>query len=613
MGNGTGNRKLANQHIINWVEEQAALCRPDAIFWCNGSEEEKNALTRAAVETGILIELNQKKLPGCYLHRSNPDDVARSEQCTFICTPTQEEAGPTNNWLAPREMYSKLRSLCDGAMRGRTMYVVPYLMGPPRSPLSKVGVELTDSIYVVLSMRIMARMGRVAWEQLGDGDEFNRGLHCMLDVNPGRRYIAHFPQDNAVISIGSNYGGNALLGKKCLSLRIGSYLGRDEGWLAEHMLILGVEAPNGEKTYVTAAFPSACGKTNFAMLVPPPRFKDWKISTVGDDIAWMKAGADGRLYAINPEAGYFGVAPGTSAKSNPNAMEIVRCDTIFTNVALLPDGDVWWEGKTDVPPREALDWRGQPWTPDSKEKAAHPNSRFCSPMTNNPALDPAVNDPRGVPVSAIIFGGRRATTAPLVYQAFNWIHGVYVGATIGSEMTAAASWSDKATGRPEDKETVATSRRPLVSPSSIVRRDPMAMLPFCGYNIGDYFRHWLSMRKRIQFVPRIFHVNWFRKDGRGEYLWPGYGENMRVLKWIVDRCHGRADANETPLGWVPGPKSFDLEGLPSFTPERLAKAQTIDLDEWRRELLSQDELFMKIYPHLPKEMVFQRELLVSRL
>ena len=610
MGNETGIRKLANQHIIKWVEGQAALCRPDAIFWCDGSEEEKEVLTRAAVETGVLIELNQKKFPGCYLHRSNPNDVARSEQCTFICTPTQEEAGPTNNWVAPREMYSMLRRLCDGAMRGRTMYVVPYLMGPPGSPLSKVGVELTDSIYVVLSMRIMARMGRVAWEQLGDGDDFNRGLHCMLDVAPERRYIVHFPQDNAVISVGSNYGGNALLGKKCLALRIGSYLGRDEGWLAEHMLILGVESPTGEKTYVTAAFPSACGKTNFAMLVPPPHFRGWKISTVGDDIAWMKAGDNGRLYAINPEAGYFGVAPGTTPKSNPNAMEIVRCDTIFTNVALLPDGDVWWEGKTEIPPSEALDWRGQPWTPESKEKAAHPNSRFCSPMANNPALDPAVNDPQGVPVSAIIFGGRRATTVPLVYQAFNWIHGVYVGATTGSEMTAAASaGAERQTGSGVRPST--TEVRP--APPGQVRRDPMAMLPFCGYNIGDYFRHWLSMRKRIQFVPRIFHVNWFRKDERGEYLWPGYGENMRVLKWIVDRCHGRADANETPLGWVPGPNSFDLEGLPSFTPERLAKAQTIDLDEWRRELLSQDELFIKIYPHLPKEMVFQRELLVARL
>ncbi len=590
MGNELGTCRMSNRHVTNWVQEQTALCQPDMIFWCDGSEEEKATLTRIAVETGVLIELNQKKLPGCYLHRSNPNDVARSEQSTFICTPTRDEAGPTNNWLPPREMYGRLRALADEAMRGRTMYVVPYLMGPPGSPLSKVGIELTDSIYVVLSMRVMTRMGRVAWEHLGDGYEFNRGLHCMLDVNPERRYIAHFPQDNAVISIGSNYGGNALLGKKCVALRIGSYLGRNEGWLAEHMLILGVESPTGEKTYVTAAFPSACGKTNFAMLVPPPHFKNWRIWTVGDDIAWMKPGADGYLYAINPEAGYFGVAPGTSAKSNPNAMKIIRCDTIFTNVALLPDGDVWWEGKTDEPPAHAIDWCGKPWTPESKEKAAHPNSRFCSPMANNPALDPAANDPRGVPISAIIFGGRRATTAPLVYQAFNWIHGIYIGATIGSETTAAAGGT-----------------------LGQVRRDPMAMLPFCGYNLGDYFRHWLAMRKFIQHVPRIFHVNWFRRDEHGEYLWPGYGENMRVLKWIVDRCHGRANANETPLGWVPGPHSFDLAGMPADAPVRLAKAQTIDLNEWRRELLSQDELFMKLYAHLPKEMVFQRELLVSRL
>jgi phosphoenolpyruvate carboxykinase (GTP) len=585
-----GTRQLSNRHIIRWVEEITALCSPDRVHWCDGSEAERQALTEQALREKVLIELNQQKLPRCYLHRSEPNDVARAEQCTFICTPTRDEAGPTNNWVPPREMYSKLRGLCTEAMRGRTLYVIPYLMGPPESPLSKIGVELTDSIYVVLSMRIMTRMGRVAWEHLGESDDFNRGLHCMLDLNPERRYIAHFPHDNAVISVGSNYGGNVLLGKKCLALRIGSYLGRNEGWLAEHMLILGLESPSGEKTYVTAAFPSACGKTNFAMMLPPPRFKDWKIWTVGDDIAWMKPGADGRLYAINPEAGYFGVAPGTNASSNPNAMQIISRDTIFTNVAVTPDGDVWWEGKTEAPPPELIDWRGRRWAPGSPEKAAHPNSRFTSPMANNPALDPAVNDRNGVPVSAIIFGGRRSTTTPLVYQAFNWIHGVYVGATLGSETTAAGGG---AIGQ--------------------VRRDPMAMLPFCGYNMGDYFRHWLSMRKLIQYPPRIFHVNWFRKDEGGRYLWPGFGENMRVLKWIVDRCHGRADANETPLGWVPGPNSFDLEALPASIAESVAAAQTIDFNEWRRELLSQDELFMKLYAHLPKEMVFQRELLVSRL
>jgi phosphoenolpyruvate carboxykinase (GTP) len=585
-----GERNTDNPHVLAWVEESARLCRPDGIFWCDGSEEERAMLTAEAVRTGILIELNQQKLPRCHLHRSNPNDVARVEDRTFICTRTQDEAGPTNNWIAPKVMYERLRELCAGAMLGRTMFVVPYLMGPPGSPLTKVGIELTDSIYVVLSMRIMARMGNVAYRHLGASDDFNRGLHAMLDVTPEKRFIAHFPHDNAVISTGSNYGGNVLLGKKCLALRIGSYLGRDEGWLAEHMLILGVESPEGEKTYVTAAFPSACGKTNFAMLVPPSHFKGWKISTVGDDIAWMKPDSEGVLRAINPEAGYFGVAPGTSGETNPNAMKIVACDTIFTNVALLPDGDVWWEGKTEKPPERAIDWRGNDWTPASKEKAAHPNSRFCSPMKNNPALDPAVNDPNGVPVSAIIFGGRRATTVPLVYQAFNWIHGIYVGATTGSEMTAAA-----------------------IGGAGQVRRDPMAMLPFCGYNMGDYFRHWIAMRKQISVPPRIFHVNWFRKDANGKFLWPGFGENMRVLKWIVDRCHGRADANETQLGWVPGPNSFDLTGMENFSAERLAQAQTINYDEWRRELLSQDELFMKLYAHLPKEMIFQRELLVSRL
>ena len=579
-----------NPALIAWINSQIQLCQPDQVHWCDGSEAERAALTEQAVGQGILVRLNQEKLPGCYYHRSNPNDVARVEQCTFICTQMQEEAGPTNNWMAPKAMYDKLRGLCAGAMKGRTMYVVPYLMGPAGSPLTKVGIELTDSLYVVLSMRIMARMGQVALEQLGDSDDFNRGLHCMLDLHPDRRFIAHFPQDNAVISVGSNYGGNVLLGKKCLALRIGSYLGRNEGWMAEHMLILGVESPNGEKTYVAAAFPSACGKTNFAMMVPPPHFKGWKIWTVGDDIAWMKPGPDGRLYAINPEAGYFGVVPGTNSKSNPIAVKIIQRDTIFTNVALTPDGDVWWEGKDGPVPQECLDWRGQRWTPESKEKAAHANSRFAAPMANNPSLDPLANDPNGVPISAIIFGGRRADTMPLVYQAFNWIHGVYIGATMGSEMTAAA-----------------------VGGQGQVRRDPMAMLPFCGYDMGDYFRHWIVMRKLIQFPPRIFHVNWFRKDSDGQFLWPGFGENMRVLKWIVDRCNGRANAVETPLGWVPYAKDFDLQGLKDYPPEKFDRVQNINYDDWRRELLQQDELFMKIYAHLPKELIFQRELLVARL
>ncbi len=585
-----GNCNTTNQTALAWIEQKIKLCEPDRVFWCDGSEREKELLTSQAVAQGILIELNQEKLPGCYYHRSNPNDVARVEQCTYICSESPRDAGPTNNWAPPREMYQKLNALCRGAMRGRTMYVVPYLMGPPGSPLAKVGIELTDSIYVALSMRIMTRMGDVAWRHLGDGDDFNRGLHCMLDVNPDRRYICHFPLDDAIISVGSAYGGNALLGKKCFALRIGSCLARRQGWMAEHMLILGVESPTGQKTYVVAAFPSACGKTNFAMMVPPPHFKGWKVWTIGDDIAWMRPGPDGRLYAVNPEFGYFGVAPGTNSKSNPNAMEIIRRDTIYTNVALTPDLDVWWEGKDGPPPKECLDWRGNKWTPESKEKAAHPNSRFAAPMTNNPMLAPEAHDPNGVPISAIIFGGRRADTMPLVYQAFNWIHGVSVGATMGSETTAAAAG---AVGQ--------------------VRHDPMAMLPFCGYNMGDYFQHWISMRKLIQVPPRIFHVNWFRRNAQGEFLWPGFGENMRVLKWIFDRCNGQANANETPLGWVPGAASFDLEGLEGYTPERLEQAQTINYDDWKRELLQQDELFMKLYSHLPKELIFQRELLVASL
>ena len=585
---GTCNTK--NAAVTQWVADAAGICQPERVYWCDGSETEKRALTAEAVERGVLIPLNPKKLPGCYLHRSNPNDVARSEQATFICTKRREDAGPTNNWAAPSAMRQQLQTLCKGGMRGRTMYVVPYLKGPPGSPLTKVGVELTDSVYVVLSMGIMTRMGALAWEELGDGDDFNRGLHCMLDVNPDRRFICHFPEDNEVISVGSNYGGNVLLGKKCLSLRIGSFLGRKEGWLAEHMLIVGIESPSGEKTFITAAFPSASGKTNVAMMVPPAHFKAWKVWTVGDDIAWMKPGSDGRLYAINPEAGYFGVVPGTNSMTNPNAMQAISHDTIYTNVALLPDGDVWWEGKDGPVPSECVDWKGNKWTPESKEPAAHPNSRFTTPMANNPMLAPEVHDPKGVPVSAIIFGGRRGSTLPLVYQAFNWIHGVYIGATMGSETTAAAAG---AVGQ--------------------IRRDPMAMLPFCGYNMGDYFTHWLAMRKSIRCLPRIFHVNWFRKDEQGKFMWPGFGENMRVLKWIVDRCHGCADAEETPLGWVPGPRAFDLRGMKGFSPKNLDKLQGINTEEWRKEVIAQDELFMKLYSNLPKELIFQRELLVARL
>ncbi|MCC7517784.1 MAG: phosphoenolpyruvate carboxykinase (GTP) [Verrucomicrobiae bacterium] len=585
-----GKCRSTNSTLNQWVADQAALLQPDRVFWCDGSPAEKDFLTEDAVRQGVLIRLDQKKLPGCYYHRSNPNDVARVEHCTFICTPRAEEAGPTNNWAAPAEMYEKLKGLCRGAMKGRTMYVVPYLMGPPGSPLAKVGVELTDSIYVALSMRVMTRMGELALRHLGDGKDFNRGLHTMLDVNPERRFICHFPQDNTIISVGSAYGGNVLLGKKCLALRIGSWLAREEGWLAEHMLILGVESPQGEKTWIAAAFPSACGKTNFAMMVPPAHYKGWKIWTVGDDIAWMKPGKDGRLRAINPEAGYFGVVPGTSLKSNPNAVATIQRDTIYTNVALTPDLDVWWEGKDGPPPAEALDWQGRKWTPASPSKAAHPNSRFAAPMTNNPCLAPEADDPEGVPISAIIFGGRRSTTVPLISQAFNWTHGVYLGATMGSEMTAAA-----------------------VGGAGQVRRDPMAMLPFCGYHMGDYFAHWLNMRSKIERLPRIFYVNWFRKNAKDEFLWPGFGENMRILKWIVDRCHGRAEADETALGWMPRLGEIDLEGLPDSTRERLREALAIKAEEWRQEVHAQDDLFIKLRSRLPKQLTENRDLLISRL
>ncbi len=580
-----------NPAVLAWVDEMARLCRPERIHWCDGSAEERDALTAQAVASGVLMRLDQQRLPGCHYHRSHPDDVARVEQCTFICTPGRDEVGPTNNWMEPTAMYAKLHALCAGGMKGRTMYVVPYLMGPPGSPLTKVGIELTDSVYVALSMRVMTRMGAVAWGELGDRDAFSRGLHCTLALDPAQRFIAHFPHDNAVISTNSNYGGNVLLGKKCLALRLGSWLGNREGWLAEHMLIMGVESPTGEKTFVAAAFPSACGKTNFAMLIPPQRFHGWKIWTVGDDIAWMRPAADGRLYAINPENGYFGVAPGTNGITNPTAMATIARDTIYTNVALTDDGDVWWEGKDGTAPLECTDWRGQRWTQRSETKAAHPNSRFCAPMAGNPGLAAEVNDPHGVPISAIIFGGRRATTFPLVMQAFNWAHGTYLGAMMGSEMTAAAAG------------TVGQ-----------VRRDPMAMLPFCGYHMGDYFTHWLDVGRKLSHPPRIFHVNWFRKDADSRFLWPGFGENMRVLKWIVDRCHGRAVGEETPLGWMPGDEEIDLVAMPGgYDRTRLQRAQRIDHEEWRQELALQQELFDKLGARMPKELVYERELLKSRL
>ena len=568
-----------------WVDEVARLTRPDHVVWCDGSEDEQRRLTEQAVRERVLIPLNERRRPGCYLHRSHPGDVARTENATFICTPNRDQAGPTNNWAAPEETYRKLSQWLRGSMRGRTMYVVPYLMGPEASEFARVGVELTDSVYVALNMRIMTRMGRVALDALGESDDFNRGLHSTLDLSPKRRLICHFPEDNAVWSVGSGYGGNALLSKKCFALRIASWLGRREGWLAEHMLILGLESPRGDTTYVAAAFPSACGKTNLAMLMPPLSINGWRVFTVGDDIAWLRVGKDGRLWAVNPEAGYFGVAPGTSPRSNPNAMRIVEHDTIFTNVALTPSGDVWWEGIGFEIPTGTVDWQGRPCMPGSGQPAAHPNSRFTAPMTNNPALSPHANDPRGVPISAIIFGGRRPTTVPLVLEAFDWNHGVYLGATMGSETTAAA------TGK-----------------VGVVRRDPMAMLPFCGYHIADYFAHWLAMGPHLKHPPKVFMVNWFRKDADGTFLWPGYGENLRVLEWIVNRVAGRGGARDTPVGMMPGESDLNLEGL-GISPDRLRAALAIKRDEWTAELQSQDEFFARLNCDLPREIEVQHETL----
>jgi phosphoenolpyruvate carboxykinase (GTP) len=586
---GSATTLTRNKALLDWVRDSAALVKPDRIVWCDGSEAEKERLTKHAVDTGVLIPLNPQKRPGCYLHRSNPNDVARVEHLTFICTRTKDAAGPTNNWMSPDEAYGKLTKLFDGSMKGRTMYVIPYVMGTIGSPISKVGIEITDSVYVVLNMRIMTRMGKPALDLLGASNDFNRGLHCTGDLNPERRYICHFPEDNTIWSFGSGYGGNALLGKKCLALRIGSWLGKDEGWFAEHMLILGVESPDGQMTYVTGAFPSACGKTNFAMMIPPRRFAGWKVWTVGDDIAWMRVGKDGRLWAVNPENGYFGVAPGTNFASNPNAMATIAKDTIFTNVAMTKDGDVWWEGMDGPVPDELTDWQGRPWKKGSTEKAAHPNSRFTAPMTNNPALSKHVNDPEGVPISAIIFGGRRATTIPLVLQSFNWAHGVFLGATLGSETTAAA-----------------------VGQVGVVRRDPMAMLPFCGYNMGEYLQHWLDMQEKIPYPPKLFQVNWFRKGKDGKFLWPGFGENMRVLKWIVDRAHVRVGGQETFFGWVPKAGDLDLSGL-DIPHEKVDEATAIHDDEWKKELTDEGEFFEMLGKTAPETLQLQRKLLLSRL
>lgn len=587
-----------NKKVLQFVDEAVALAKPDKVVWIDGSEAQLEALRKEAIASGEMIKLNEEKLPGCLYHRTKPNDVARVEGRTFICSRRKEDAGPTNNWMDPEEMYKKLKAIAKDSMIGRTMYVIPFSMGAVNSPFAKIGIETTDSIYVVLNMAIMTRIGQKVLDRLGDSEDVVRGFHAKCNVDENERYIVQFPEDNAIWSVNSAYGGNVLLGKKCFALRIASYQGKNEGWMAEHMLILGVEKPNGETKYVTAAFPSACGKTNLAMLIPPEIYtkKGYRVYTVGDDIAWLRVGADGRLYAINPEAGFFGVAPGTNEKSNPNALASTRKNTIFTNVAINPeDNTVWWEGLTKTPPARLIDWKGNPWTPDMKDadgkpvKAAHPNSRFTAPAINCPCISSEFEAPNGVPISAIIFGGRRAATTPLVYQSRSWDNGVFVGSIMASETTAAAAGA-----------------------VGVVRRDPMAMLPFCGYHMGDYFQHWIDMGKKIKVQPKIFNVNWFRTDSEGHFIWPGFGDNMRVLDWILKRCEETVDADETAIGYVPKPEDINLEGC-SVDEETLKGLLNVDTETWKKEAEGIKEFYKKFGDRLPKELNDELAALESRL
>ena len=575
--------------LERWVDESARLTKPSKIVWCDGSQAEHTRLVDGMLRDGTYFELNQKTRPGCYLHRSNPNDVARTEGITFICTRQKDDAGPTNNWMSPLEAKEKVRPLFDGAMKGRTMYVVPYILGPVNSPYSKVGVEITDSAYVVASMRIMSRMGQAALDRLGSSDDFVPGLHSLGDLSPDRRFVLHFPEEKLIWSVGSGYGGNALLGKKCFALRIGSYMAREQGWMAEHMLILGLEDPSGKVTYMAAAFPSACGKTNLAMMVSALQNRGYRVWTVGDDIAWMHIASDGSLRAVNPEAGFFGVAPGTNAKTNPNVRTALQHDAIFTNTAMTATSrEPWWEGINGVPQEELINWRGEAWNP-SMGPAAQPNSRYTVAAKQSPSISAHWEDPEGIPISAIIFGGRRARVAPLVYQSRDWQHGVFVGATMASETTAATTGA-----------------------VGVTRRDPMAMIPFCGYNMADYFKHWLEMGAKLENPPKIFHVNWFRKDDSGKLLWPGYGENVRVLKWMLDRIEDRAGASETPIGDVPVPGSLDLDGL-TISREALDELLRVNPSDWVEEVSATGKFFEKFGNRLPDEIRTEHKYLADRL